>query len=85
MLIDINPEIFLYDFMVVISHRQFFSIFFSFRRNYLLSVRRPSVEIISSRGNLISNRLIDLKIGLNFRLGVVHISKALFFEILIAA
>ena len=49
-----------------------------------LSVR-PSVEIISFRGNSLSNRPIDLKIGLNVREGVVHVRKAWFFEIRIAS
>ena len=68
-----------------------FSSFFFFRKNYLLlsyatSVRpsvRPSVEIISFRGNSLPNRPIELKIGLNVREGVVHVRKAWFFEILI--
>ena len=67
----------------------FFSSFFFFRKNYLLlscatsvrpsvclSVRLsvcPSVEIISFRGNSLSNRPIELKIGLNVREGVVHV------------
>ena len=41
-----------------------------------LSVRPsvcPSVEIISFRGNSLSNRPIKLKIGLNVREGVVHV------------
>ena len=41
-----------------------------------LSVRPsvcPSVEIISFRGNSLSNRPIELKIGLNVREGVVHV------------
>ena len=37
---------------------------------------RPSVEIISFRGNSLSNWLIELKIGLNVREGVVHVRKA---------
>ena len=61
-----------------------FSSFFFFRKNYLLlscatSVRpsvRPSVEIISFRGNSLPNRPIELKIGLNVREGVVHVRKA---------
>ena len=40
-----------------------------------LSVR-PSVEIISFRGNSLSNRPIELKIGQNVREGVVHVRKA---------
>ena len=40
-----------------------------------LSVRLSSVEIISFRGNLLSNRPINLKIGLNVREGVVHVRK----------
>ena len=53
-----------------------------------LSVRlsvRPSVEIISFRGNSLPNWPIKLKIGLNVREGVVHVRKAWFFEILIAS
>ena len=46
---------------------------------------RPSVEIISFHGISISNRPIDLKIGLDVRKGVVHVRKAWFFEILIAS
>ena len=40
-----------------------------------LSVR-PSVEIISFCGNLLPNRPIELKIGLNVHEGVVHVRKA---------
>ena len=40
------------------------------------SVRLSSVKIISFRGNSLSNRPIDLKIGLNVREGVVHVPKA---------
>ena len=43
------------------------------------------MEIISFRGNSLSNRPIDLKIGLNVRTGVVHVRKAWFFEIRIAS
>ena len=39
------------------------------------SVRLSSVEIISFRGNSLSNRPINLKIGLNVREGVVHVRK----------
>ena len=49
------------------------------------SVRLSSVEIISFHGISISNRPIDLKIGLNVREGAVHVRKARFFEILIAS
>ena len=53
-----------------------FSSFFFFRKNYLLlsyaTSVRPSVEIISFRGNSLPNRPIELKIGLNVREGVVH-------------
>ena len=58
---------------------QFFSSFFFYRKNYYccrarrLSVRLSSVEIISFRGNSLSNRPINLKIGLNVREGVVHV------------
>ena len=45
-------------------------------RDVCPSVRLLSVEIISFRGNLLSNRPIDLKIGLNVREGVVHAQKA---------
>ena len=73
-----------------------FSSFFFFRkklpivvvRDVCPSVRlsiRPSVEIISFRGNSLPNRPIELKIGLNVREGVVHVRKAWFFEILIAS
>ena len=37
---------------------------------------RPSVEIFSFRGNSLSSKPIDLKIGLNVREGVVHVRKA---------
>ena len=47
----------------------------SVRLSVCLSVR-PSVEIISFRGNSLSNRPIQLKIGLNVRGGVVHVRKA---------
>ena len=50
-----------------------------------LSVRLSSVEIISFRGNSLTNRPIDLKIGLNVRAGVVQVRKAWFFEIRIAS
>ena len=50
-----------------------------------LSVRLSSVEIISFHGISISNRPIDLKIGLDVCKGAVHIRKAWFFEILIAS
>ena len=49
------------------------------------SVRLSSVEIISFHGISISNRPIDLKIGLDVRKGVVHVRMAWFFEILIAS
>ena len=39
------------------------------------SVRLSSVEIISFRGNSLSNGPINLKIGLNVREGVVHVRK----------
>ena len=45
----------------------------SCRPSVRLSVRLSSVEIISFRGNSLSNRPIDLKIGLNVREGVVHV------------
>ena len=47
----------------------------SVRPSVCLSVC-PSVEIISFRGNSLSNRPIELKIGLNVREGVVHVRKA---------
>ena len=40
---------------------------------------------MSVRDNLISNRPIDPKVGLNVGYGVVHVRKASFFEILIAS
>ena len=51
-----------------------------------LSVRRSSVEITSFRGNLISDRPIDLKIGLNVGYGVVHVRRRNFskFELQVA-
>ena len=49
------------------------------------SVRLSSVEIIFFRGISISNRPIDLKIGLDDCKGVVHVRKVWFFEILIAS
>ena len=48
------------------------------------SVRLSSVELINFRGNSISNKPIDLKVGLNVGCGVVHVRKTWFFEILIA-
>ena len=48
-------------------------------RSVRLSVRLSYVEIISFRGSSLSNRPIDLKIGLNVRAGVVHVRKAWFF------
>ena len=53
-------------------------------RDVCPSVRLSSVEIFSFRGNSLSSKPIDLKIGLNVREGVVHVRKAWFFEILIA-
>ena len=47
------------------------------------SVRLSSVEIIYFCGILISNRPIDLKIGLDVRKGGEHVRKAWFVEILI--
>ena len=41
-----------------------------------LSVHLSSVEMISFRGNSLSNSPIDLKIGLNVREGVLHVRKA---------
>ena len=62
-----------------------FLVGFFFRKNYYCcrarrlsvcpSVRLSSVEIISFRGNSLSNRPINLKIGLNVREGVVHVRK----------
>ena len=69
----------------------YFLVVFSFfeKTTYCCRARRlsvrPSVEIISFRGNSLSNRPIDLKIGLNVRDGVVHVRKAWFFEIRIAS
>ena len=54
-------------------------------RDVCPSVRLSSVEIISFHGISISNRPIDLKIGLDVRKGVVHVRNAWFFEILIAS
>ena len=61
-----------YHFLVVFS---FFEKTTYCCRARRLSVR-PSVEIISFRGNSLSIRPIDLKIGLNVREGVVHVRKA---------
>ena len=47
----------------------------SVRLSVCPSVRLSSVEIISFRGNSLSNRPINLKIGLNLREGVVHVRK----------
>ena len=44
--------------------------------SFRLSVRLSSVKIIYFRGNLISSKPIDLKIGLNVRYGVLHVRKA---------
>ena len=84
--------------VIMIQLNAFLVVFFFFRKNYLLlsyatsvrlsvrpSVRLSSVEKISFRGISISNRPIDLKIGLDVRKGVVHVQKAWFFEILIAS
>ena len=60
------------------------SVRLSVRPSVRLSVC-PSVEIISFRGNSLSIRPIDLKIGLNVHEGVVHVRKAWFFEIRIAS
>ena len=66
----------LFQFLVVFS---FFEKTTYCCRARRLSVRlsvRPSVEIISFRGNSLPNRPIELKIGLNVREGVVHVRKA---------
>ena len=70
----------------------FFDSFFSFfRKNYLLlsyaSSVRPSVVCENNflYCNLISNRPIYLKIGLNVGYGVVNVPKALLFKIQIAS
>ena len=47
----------------------------SVRLSVCPSVRLSSVEIISFRGNSLSNRPINLKIGLNVHEGVVHVRK----------
>ena len=52
------------------------SVRLSVRPSVCVSVRLLSVEIIYFRGILISNRLIDLKIGLNVCEGAVHVQKA---------
>ena len=44
-------------------------------RDVCPSVRLSSVEIFCFRGNSLSSKPIDLKIGLNVREGVVHIRK----------
>ena len=63
-----------------------FSSFFLFSKKLpMMSVRLSSLEIISFHGISISNRPIDLKIGLEVRKGVVHVRKTWFFEILIAS
>ena len=76
---SIPKNIFTFSFFFV------FSSFFFFRKNYLLlscatsvrlSVRLSSVEIFSFRGNSLSSKPIDLKIGLNVCEGVVHVRKA---------
>ena len=54
-------------------------------RSRRLSVRLSSVEILSFRSILISNRPINLKISLNVRWGVVHVRKARFSKIRIAS
>ena len=69
----------MYIFPIACNNNIIFSSFFFFRNVC------PSVEIISFRGISISNRPIDLKIGLDVRKGVVHVRKAWFFEILIAS
>ena len=51
------------DFLVVLSF---------FRKKLPIVVRLSSVGIIYFRGNLISYKPIDLKIGLNVRYGVRH-------------
>ena len=59
----------------------FYLVVFSFfkKTTYCCRARRlsvrPSVEIISFRSNSLSNRPIELKIGLNVREGVVHVRK----------
>ena len=72
-------------FLVVYSFFEKHYLLLSFATSVRLSVRLSSVEIISFRGSSLSNRPIDLKIGLNVRAGVVHVRKAWFFEIRIAS
>ena len=72
-------------FLVVFSFFEKNYLLLSFATSVRLSVRLSTVEIISFRGNSLSNRPIDLKIGLNVREGVVHVRKACFFEIRIAS
>ena len=55
------------------------------KRDVCPYVRLSSVETISFRGNLISNRPIVLKFDLNVIYGVVHVWNVWFFEILIAS
>ena len=72
-------------FLVVFSFFEKKYLLLSFATSVRLSARLSSVEIISFRGSSLSNRPIDLKIGLNVRAGVVHVRKAWFFEIRIAS
>ena len=51
----------------------FSSFFFFLKKLPIVVMRLSSVEIISFRGNSLSNRPIDLKIGLNVREEVVHV------------
>ena len=67
------------------AHRVKNYLLLSYATSVRLSVRLSSVEIISFHGISISNRPIDLKIGLDVCKGVVHVRKAWFFEILIAS
>ena len=54
-------------FLVVFSFFEKNYLLLSFATSVRLSVRLSSVEIISFRGSSLSNRPIDLKIGLNVR------------------
>ena len=76
-----NPQVirFLYT-MITMQCTLFLVVFSFFEKKYLLlscaTSVCPSVEIISFRGNSLSNWPIKLIIGLSVREGVVHVRKA---------
>ena len=75
---SVNPLV--CDIIIFYMKMAIFSSFFRFSKKLPIVVVRDvclsSVEIISFRSNSLSNRPIDLKIGMNVRKGVVHVREA---------